>query len=122
MYPKIKNIIIFVGIAGLLILIYIFFIKKDPPLDNLVSSPGSVSATDPNAQTVAGGGQPPPIAQDFISLLSNVTNIKLDDTIFSDNAFNSLRDSSLILIPDGNEGRPNPFAPLGADSIEALPN
>ena len=57
------------------------------------------------------------IAKDFLNLLLNVKNIKLDDSIFADNAFNSLRDSSIVLTPDGNEGRPNPFAPLGSENI-----
>ncbi len=62
----------------------------------------------------------PLVAKDFLVLLSNVKNIKLDDTIFSDPAFNSLHDSSITLIPDGTEGRPNPFAQFGNDALPVL--
>jgi hypothetical protein len=57
------------------------------------------------------------VAKDFFALLLNVKNIKLDDAILSDPAFLSLRDSSIVLVPDGNEGRPNPFAKFGNDAV-----
>jgi hypothetical protein len=118
MTSKIKNIIIFSTIALAFVLIYIFFIKSSSPQTNLESSPsvtlpnldGSIPNTDIiNANSI--------IAKDFLVLLSNVTSIKIDDAIFSDPAFNSLRDSSITLIPDGTEGRPNPFAQFGNDII-----
>jgi predicted permease len=122
MSPKIKNIIIFTGIAIIFISIYIFFIKGDEPENNLVSSPGTTSFVGSNTKNTTILDQSPALAQDFLSLLLNVRNIKLDDTIFSDSAFNSLRDSSIVLVPDGNEGRPNPFAPLGTDNVEMQGN
>ncbi|MFA6076929.1 MAG: hypothetical protein WC735_02535 [Candidatus Paceibacterota bacterium] len=109
--PKIKNIIIFIAIGISFVLIYIFFIKPSP--DNkatLVSSP-SVPAT-PGAITKKND---PAVTQEFLNLLLSVKNIKLNDAIFSNSAFLSLHDSSITLVPDGNEGRINPFAPLGAD-------
>lgn len=111
--PKIKNILIFVGIAALLILIYFFFIKSDPDEASLVSSESSSTFPDINTSASA----TPQITQDFLSILLNIKSIKLDDSIFSDTAFLSLRDSSILLTPDGNEGRPNPFAPIGSDNI-----
>ncbi|OGI63447.1 hypothetical protein A2818_00785 [Candidatus Nomurabacteria bacterium RIFCSPHIGHO2_01_FULL_40_12] len=107
-----KNIIIFLSVAVFFILFYIFFIRKTPEVASLVSSSSvsPASATNiPDANSL--------IAKDFLNLLLNVKNIKLDDSIFADNAFNSLRDSSIVLTPDGNEGRPNPFAPLGSENI-----
>ena len=110
--PTIKNIIIFVTIGTAFVLIYAFFIKPDPPVDNLVSSsPNSLE------QSAGTSNKNAPATQEFLDLLLSVQNIKLDDAIFSDEAFISLRDSSIILVPDGNEGRPNPFAPLGADVV-----
>ena len=114
-----RNIIIFVGIAAVFFSAYIFFIGgSDEPEANLISSSNSTlpdtEDTTPLQQTL--------IAQNFLSLLLNVKTIKLDDSIFSLDTFNSLRDSSIILFPDGNEGRPNPFAQLGADSVEAPSN
>ena len=113
--PTTKNIIIFTAIATALILIYVFFIKKAPDTATLITSTPAPFSQDT--------GLPDPnsaIAKDFLTLLLSVKNIKLDDAIFSDNAFSSLRDSSITLIPDGNEGRMNPFAPFGTDSV-ALP-
>lgn len=115
MAPKIKNIIIFVGIGVVLILVYVFFIKGDSEEAGLVSSSSpSVPATDGSTPAPA-----PAITQDFLAVLLNIKSIKLDDSIFSDMAFLNLRDSSILLTPDGNEGRPNPFAPIGSDVVAA---
>lgn len=115
MAPKPKNIIIFVAIAIIFSLIYIFFIKSSS--DDATSL---VSSGEQPSSTLTDTGAPDPnslIAKDFLSLLLNVKTIKLNDSIFSNIAFLSLHDSSIILIPDGTEGRPNPFAPIGIDSI-----
>lgn len=113
--PKIKNILIFLGIAAVFVGIYIYFIKPKAPVANLVSSTplstaGNEAAVEDNPQ----------IAQDFLNLLLSVKSIKLNDAIFSDEAFISLHDSSIVLIPDGNEGRINPFAPIGSDAGRIL--
>jgi len=117
MIPKIRNIIIFVIIAAVLILAYIFFVRPSSDQGSLISSPSTTplpnvsnSGTDAGAQN--GNSLVP---QDFLTLLLNVKNIKLDDAIFSDPAFNNLHDSSIVLTPDGTEGRPNPFAQFGND-------
>jgi len=109
--PTTKNIIIFTTIATILVLVYVFFIKKAP-------SPAALTTSVPIPLSQDGAFDPnPAIAKDFLTLLLSVKNIKLNDAIFSDNAFNSLRDSSITLTPDGNEGRTNPFAPLGIDNV-----
>ena len=110
--PNIKNIIIFTAIGASFILVYIFFIKSSPEEATLISS-SPVSRAPSTGITI----EDPSVAQDFLSLLLSVQGIKLDDAIFSDNAFSSLRDSSITLTPDGNEGRPNPFAPFGTENI-----
>jgi len=116
MMSKIKNIIIFLVIAIVLILGYVFFFKKEPDQGNLVSSaPGSTAPTSNNTESVD------LITGDFLSMLLNVKNIKLDESIFTDPAFLTLRDSSILLIPDGSEGRPNPFAPIGFESTFSAP-
>ncbi|OGI82007.1 hypothetical protein A3I95_03425 [Candidatus Nomurabacteria bacterium RIFCSPLOWO2_02_FULL_44_12] len=110
--PKIKNIIIFATIGIALILVYIFFIKNSPEEDNLVSTTNTPvpGVTPPEtSQEIA-------VGQEFLSLLLNIKNIKLNDGIFSDPAFATLHDSSIVLIQEGNEGRPNPFAPIGSDN------
>jgi len=108
--PKIKNIIIFGGIAVVLILVYVVLIKKAPEESNLVTSSGAASS---NTDT---SDQSSPISEEFLSVLLNIKNIKLDDAIFSDRAFINLKDSSILLTPSGDEGRLNPFAPIGFDA------
>ena|SRR3989344_7118735 len=112
---KTKNIIILVIIAAVLILVYVFFIRTSSDTAALISSSSGSAVSN---VTEDGNSS---INRDFLTLLLSVKNIKLDDAIFSDEAFNSLRDSSIILTPSGNEGRPNPFAPLGTDIITSAP-
>lgn len=115
---KPKNILIFIGIGAVLVLIYIFFIKATPEQAGLVSSTTNGEPTSTNATTNGDTLG----AKNFLSILLNVKNIKLDDSIFSDAAFNTLQDSSIILTPDGTEGRPNPFAPIGTDKTTTILN
>jgi hypothetical protein len=115
--PNLKNSIIFLVIAVVIILGYIFFFKKDtaavPNLTTTTPLQATPTLNPTNVSTVAG--------TEFLSLLLNVKNIKLNDAIFTDPAFNSLIDSSITLSPDGTEGRPNPFAPIGTDSSAVNP-
>ncbi|MDP9249371.1 MAG: hypothetical protein M3M85_02605 [bacterium] len=116
--PKIKNILIFVAIAAVFVVIYIYFLKPNgAPDQNLISSPSTSTPTTGAAPASSAGAQTGPslAANDFLTLLLGVKNIKLEDAIFSDPVFQGLSDSSIVLVPDGNEGRPNPFAPLGQD-------
>jgi len=108
MNSMLKNILIFAGIGVVLILVYVFLIKKSPDEQGLIStSPLGVPAAPENSGPAGG------VANDFLSLLLGVKNIKLNNAIFSKPAFRSLRDSTIVLTPDGTEGRPNPFAPIG---------
>ncbi len=116
MASKIKNIIIFTVIAAILILAYIFFIKPAPEQQNLVSSSTSSTTTDTTSTDTSTLDQNSAIAQNFLSVLLSVKSIKLDDTIFSDPAFVNLHDSSILLTAPGDEGRTNPFAPIGYDT------
>jgi len=109
MLSKTKNIIIFLAIAIVLVLVYVFFIKKSPNEENLISSSGNSSTTMPTSTTSS-------LDKDFLPFLLNVKNIKLDDSIFSDPAFVVLIDANVVLVPEGNEGRPNPFAPFGVEN------
>ena len=99
----------FAGIAVALLLGYMFFFNNKSDEGTLSSS----ADADLNGQSS--------VQQEFLPILLNVKSIKLDDSIFSDPAFQSLRDSSIVLVQDGNEGRPNPFAPIGFDNIGAAP-
>lgn len=112
MGDKLKNIIFFLGIMLVLVLGYLFFSGGDEE-SALVTSDSSSVVTPPLS------GADSRIAGDFLSVLLSIRGITLDTTIFSDPAFLSLRDSSIELVPDGNEGRPNPFAPIGSDVVAA---
>lgn len=114
MSSQIKNIIIFISIGAALFLGYFFFFKGDSSnTPNLVSSPNTPSPTGLVNNTVSTGA----VGGDFLNLLLSVKSIKLDNEILTSPAFESLQDSSIFLVPDGTEGRPNPFAPLGEDEI-----
>ncbi len=119
MTPKIKNIIIFVVIAAVLILGYIFFIKPSPDQPALVSSSTSGLPVVPGVASIPGNATTVSNPQDFLTLLLSVKSIKLNDAILTDPAFIGLKDSSITLTPDGTEGRPNPFAPIGSDKATA---
>ncbi|MFA5936785.1 MAG: hypothetical protein WC822_02810 [Candidatus Paceibacterota bacterium] len=115
MTAKIKNIIILLIIAIALVLGYVFFFKKAPDEGNLIStSPSGDIVIDTTADTL---NQNTLITKDLLSILLSIKNIKLDDSIFSDEAFISLNDSSILLTSPGDEGRQNPFAPIGFENI-----
>ena len=56
------------------------------------------------------------ITKEFLSILLSVKSIKLDDAVFADKAFTNLKDSSILLTSTGDEGRINPFAPIGSET------
>ncbi|HEV7423681.1 MAG TPA: hypothetical protein VGO21_00665 [Candidatus Paceibacterota bacterium] len=124
MAGKIKNIIIFLVIGTVFVLIYIFFIKgsSNSNTSTLVSSTPSGATGSPTIGNNAATPSNSLVAQDFLNLLLSVKSIKLNDTLFADPAFTSLHDSSITLIPDTTEGRPNPFAPIGTDVIPTSAN
>lgn len=111
MNPKTKNIIMYGVLAVVLVFGYVFFMGGEDedfltaegmPVDGSMDTNSAVSA-------------------EFLTILLNIKSLKLDDSIFSDPVFNSLIDSSIVLVPDGNEGRPNPFAPVGFDFVNVSP-
>ncbi|MEI8174968.1 MAG: hypothetical protein WCG28_03390 [bacterium] len=113
--PTIKNIIIFIAIGAVFAGAYWYFTKgSSTDTASLISVSGNAVSTNTNTSAQIDNSA---VAQEFLTSLLNVKNIKLDDAIFSDKAFISLHDSSIILTPDGNEGRANPFAPLGNDVV-----
>jgi len=111
--------------VAILILIYIFFVRPSSSdqasLVSSTSSGVSPSADNLNGSSTGTTAGTSPVGQDFLSLLLNVKNIKLADSIFSDPAFINLHDSSITLTPDAVIGRPNPFAQLGSDPVPVSP-
>ena len=114
--PKLKNILIFGAILVVLVLAYIFFVKSPSSSDqaSLVSSSGTTNSPGTDAGTTNSTSL---VAGNFLSLLLSVKTIQLNTDIFSDPAFASLHDSSIVLVPDATTGRPNPFAQFGAENV-----
>ena len=52
--------------------------------------------------------------REFLKSLVNIQSIKLNDAIFKDAVFSSLRDFSKTLTPQ-EKGRVNPFLPIGVE-------
>jgi len=116
MTPQIRNIILFGGIGLLLVFVYFTFIKSDSSTEStLVVSPAAGLPYTPSAGLGSNGASS--VTSEFLSVLLNIKSIQLDDSIFSEPAFLTLKDSTKILVQDSTEGRPNPFAPIGIDSI-----
>jgi hypothetical protein len=105
MKPKIKNIIIFGSIFAIIAAVYVIFFRS-APAPSLVGTSGAPVTSAPVSSQAS---------QEFLALLLNIRSIKLDDSIFSNPAFGVLQDYTIILVPEGNEGRQNPFAPIGVD-------
>lgn len=59
----------------------------------------------------AGDSQPAAIGRDFLSMLLDLRGIKLDDSVFDDAGFRSLKDFSVELTSQPT-GRKNPFLPI----------
>ncbi|HNW71540.1 MAG TPA: hypothetical protein PKZ36_02425 [Candidatus Paceibacterota bacterium] len=117
MNSKVKNIIIFSVIGLALILGYFIFANKKSSDESLISSSDKEASTTTENTNTSSTNE---VGEDFIAILLNVKNLKLDDSILSDTAFSYLKDSSIYLIPEGNEGRTNPFAPIGSDTVSSV--
>ena len=59
------------------------------------------------------------VDQGIVSTLLTLRAVKLEGTIFSDPAFNRLKDFSTEIVPEP-VGRANPFAPLSSQSAASL--
>lgn len=80
-----------------------------------ISFGSDLSQTGVTAGDVASGSASS-LASGFLSTLLAIQGIKLDTDLFSDQTFGLLNDNTYELIQPGNEGRPNPFAPIGSDA------
>jgi hypothetical protein len=118
MSPKIKNIIIFVGIGLVLVVLYIVLFNKAPEEENfIVSTTEEERAIDAFSETLPDENSQ--IAQEFLAELLSIKSLQLDDAIFAGIVFASLKDPDVLIIQDEKEGRPNPFAPIGFGAVPA---
>lgn len=109
MTPKLKKIILFVVIVGVLFAIYTFFIKPGDSADVLIEGTNGLTGGTVNEDAQILGSQ---ISQ----ALLKIEQIRLDKSVFSNPILASLQDRSQPIIEEPI-GRANPFAPLGEISI-----
>lgn len=116
MGKAIKTIVILIVIGAALYFGAQFFMKDDTaPTSGLVSSNGDgalVADDTPGSEDIGG---------EFVTLLLNMKTIKLDEGFFQSSSFKALQDFSTSIQPENNQGRINPFAPIGQDGGSAAP-
>lgn len=104
----IKKIVILIIVVIIAAVIYNMFFKSKAPT-------GALTSSNPVATTPTGGVTETAVGRELLATLLNLRTIKLNEQIFSNPSFTSLQDFTITLVGTGNEGRPNPFAPIGAD-------
>jgi hypothetical protein len=66
--------------------------------------------------SVSAAGEENQKGREILTLLADLKSVRLDESIFSDPVFQSLKDTSVELSAEP-KGRPNPFAPIGKDAV-----
>lgn len=110
-HSYIKNSIVIIGVAFLLWVGYVTFLKKEAsvnPNTTLVSE-NILDGESPQAQS----------GREILTLLLNLKSLKLDASIFNDPVFKSLVDFGQS-IPERPHGRNNPFAPIGTGDVSKI--
>lgn len=94
-----KKTIIIAVVAVVLVIIYFYFqgSASNTPASGSLLSNGALSGTD--------------VGSSELTLLNHIQSLRIDTSVFSDPAFQSLQDYS-VAIPPESVGRPNPFAPI----------
>jgi hypothetical protein len=69
--------------------------------------------SSPTSATLTASDSSTSVSQDLLLQLQNLHTIKLDNSIFSEPAFQSLTDFGVTIPPEA-VGRRNPFLPLGS--------
>lgn len=119
MTPTLKKILKYGGIAiGVVVVIVV--IGSLGKGGNEPSSSSLVSTTTGSNPAVAPASGSVPESQ-TITLLKNLSTLRLNGNVFSNPVFRSLSDISIVLPQVTNQGRRNPFAPLGSDGGVVAP-
>lgn len=110
-------IVISVIVLVIAALIYLFGRGDSPSATTQVGDSGLVSTNTGTAAGLASASTTGNTAgQQVVTLLRNLSAIKLDDAVFRNPSFALLEDSSVALAPVTNQGRRNPFAAVGTDA------
>jgi hypothetical protein len=115
MKSKIFKIVIILVIVAVLVAVYILFLQPDESSQGSLSS--SVNEGNPVAQNDSTEAQGDAVNQELVATLTSLQEINLSGAIFENEAFMALEDISRPLLREGNEGRRNPFAPIGSDVV-----
>ncbi len=94
-----KTFIIIIVIIAVAALIYFYNLGNSS-----ADSASSLQESGASAETQAVGSR-------VLSLLNQISSLKIDSSIFTSASYKSLVDYT-IAIPEQNIGRPNPFAPI----------
>lgn len=96
-----KNNIITIVLVVVVALVAIWYLTKtDTSTSYLTTSTQTTNSTD---------------AIYIYSLLQKMSQVSLEDTVFSNPVFKSLKDNT-VTFPEQPAGRNNPFAPIGTDT------
>lgn len=118
MNKTIKKIILIILILVLIGIGASFFAGNSSQIQNPLQSVITGDIATPLAQNNTGVSvNTEQINREFVSMLLNLQSITLTNDIFSEPAFAALIDNTVRLNQPGNEGRPNPFAPIGSDAL-----
>jgi FlaG/FlaF family flagellin (archaellin) len=115
MNKTLKTIFIIVILAAVVYFAVTFISSNNnsAPESGLVSTTGTTN-TDTLTSNPVGSDQ---VGREFLSQLLNLQSIDLDDSILVNPAYQALEDFTITLRQPGDEGRDNPFAPIGVDSF-----
>lgn len=109
----IKKILIGLLIAVALLVAYSFVNQQDSGNSVGLGSLSSVIQGDSNIDD-----EEVELANsEILGILGSIQNIQLDDDIFSNPVFRDLRDTRFTIPKPLQIGRPNPFLPIGFDSV-----
>ena len=111
-----SNSSIFILIVTVLLVVGVlayFFLHKSTPTS---TTPGLVSTNTGTTSTVPTASASGSTGDQVVSLLRNLSVIQLDDSVLQNPSFALLQDLSIQLPPITNQGRRNPFAPVGTDT------
>jgi hypothetical protein len=114
MKKLIKGVIIIIVVVAVIALALSLMKSKKEDSSALQSTTGATAGVLPGTQ--GENSEALTVSDQFLRLLLSMQNIELDQSIFVDPAFTSLEDFSVNIIPRNNEGRVNPFAPVGRDT------
>jgi hypothetical protein len=115
MASPIKKVFIFILLAAIGGLVYVYFFqgeKVQPSASGLSSSTGrTVGAQGLGGESQGSGSD---IGREFLTSLLNLKTLTLSDKLFTNDSFSTLEDFSVVIIPPTDTGRPNPFAPVSS--------